>query len=55
MSVRSQPYRLSWEQKAKNLTEVNQRLSKQLYNANEMIEILFKAIEDLTSRVEALE
>jgi hypothetical protein len=55
MAIRSQPYHLSWEEQAKSLQEVNERLSRQLHYANEMLEILFKAVADLTNRVEALE
>ena len=55
MAIKSQPYRLSWEEKAKDVEEVNRRLSIQLQRANDMMEILFKAVNDLTARVEALE
>lgn len=55
MAAKSQPYRLSWEAKAQSIEEINERLAKQLFNANEMIDILFKAVLDLTARVEALE
>ena len=55
MAAKSKPYTLSWEVRAKTLEEVNERLSRQLFNANEMIDILFTALKDLTSRVEALE
>lgn len=55
MAIRSQPYRLSWERNPKTPAEVNRALADQLSKANEMMEILFKAINDLTTRVEALE
>lgn len=49
------PYRVSWEEKAKDLEEVNRRLSIQLYQLNQMLEDIFTALNNLTSRVEALE
>jgi len=55
MAAKSKPYELSWEGQPKDLQEVNQRLAQQLRNANQMIDILFLAVKDLTARVEALE
>jgi hypothetical protein len=55
MAAKAKPYRLSWEQQAKSLEEVNERLARQLFDANEMLEILFTALKDITTRVEALE
>lgn len=55
MAIRSQPYQLSWEEKAKTLEDVNRKLSQQLLKANEMFHILFQTINNLTARIEALE
>ena len=55
MAIKSQPYRLIWAKDAKDLAEVNRRLADQLYKTDQMLEILFKAVADLTARVEALE
>lgn len=55
MSAKSKPHNLSWEGNPKDLAEINRRLALQLSNANTMIDILFTAVKDLTSRVEALE
>lgn len=55
MAIKSQPHRLGWSGDPKELNEINRRLADQLYKADQMIEILFKAINDLTNRVEALE
>ena len=55
MAAKSKPYELTWETKTTDPVEVNRQLAIQLSNANKMIEILFTAVKDLTSRVEALE
>ena len=55
MSAKSKPYEITWEQSPQNLVELNRQLSIQLNNANKMIDILFTAVKDLTTRVEALE
>lgn len=54
MAIRSKPYKLAWESQPGSLNDVNRNLADQLSKANEMIEILFKAINDLTKRVTAL-
>jgi hypothetical protein len=55
MAIKSQPHRLQWSTDVRELNEVNRRLADQLYKADQMLEILFKAVKDLTERVEALE
>lgn len=55
MAIKSQPHRLNWSGEARDMAEVNRRLADQLYKADQMFEIIFKAISDLTTRIEALE
>lgn len=55
MAAKSKPFDLAWEMHPQNLNEVNRLLAIQLSNANQMIEILFTALKDITARVEALE
>lgn len=55
MAIRSKPYQISWELKAKDLDDINRRLALQLSRVDEMLDILFKAINNLTARIEALE
>lgn len=43
MAIKSQPHRLGWSGTAKDVPEVSQKLTDQLYKADQMFEILFKA------------
>lgn len=54
MAIKSQPYRLSLDQ-TQDLVALNKELAQQLNRADEMFEIIFKALKDLTARIEALE
>lgn len=51
----SKPYNVSWEQHAKDLEEVNRRLSAQLSNINKMFLELYTTIKNHESRITALE
>lgn len=55
MASPAKPYELTWERKAKDLEEINRRLSLQLYNANKMLAELYTIVKNHEERLGALE
>lgn len=55
MAAKSKPHIITWENRSKEATEINRQLTAQLFRVNEMLDVIYKALEDLEARVEALE
>lgn len=55
MAAKSKPYTIIWEGNPSTIPEINHRLALQLSRINEMLDTIFKALEDHNTRLEALE